>query len=413
LIQAEYQHKIDGFSILKYSIHDGRYLGRLDYTQALMKWNSDLSRDIDTGPDKVFTTIGYQDSLTNKYRGRLTAFDRSGRVAWQRFHPDATWSNYNGIDAEATPDSGAVLAYFTLRSNRWYAFVEKLDKNGNSTWRTQYPNSHRGGNLIDLAVLPKGQGYVCLWNIETERLSWDYAVQPGLVFKLDAAGQLEWVKSDSLRSYDLYDVLTTPSGNIVICGTDQQGRFPDTVRPRDYVAYLMCLSPAGKLLWERTVDDFRKGAEGTEFFAGKALPNGDMVFTGLRLDTLYAISAPYVFDAWVVKTDSMGCLYPGCGPEEGVLSVGQAKRAARRPFTVFPVPTDGVFTLVSVLGVPLSAGRYEALLHDPQGRLLERRAFDPDLPESFDAGSHPPGVYLLTVLRDGAVVQVLKVAVGQ
>jgi|GEM_PF-1861331 len=407
LFHVEYQYHIDKYSVLKFDTKDGRYLGRFDYTYSPAKPDSDLSRDIAVGPDKTFTNIIFIDPNKNQYQGRLTAYNRNWKEEWAKVFPDPEWKHFNGLDMEATSDSGAVLAYTTKSSSgNWYAFIEKFDKNGNRTWRTIHPEKSKSGILIDIEVLPD-QSYVCNWQLHTFS-ALDLYAQPNQIFKLSSAGELEWAKADFLNPREIKHIFTTHKGDIIACGIDYWGVFPDR-RPADITVYILCTTSGGDFKWERRIDDYRKGAEWTEFNAGVELPNGDLLFAGTRSDTLYALSAPYVFDAWVVKTDSMGCLTPGCGFEQGITPVREPRPpVAFKAFMVFPVPTDGVCTLISVFGQPLPKGRYEALLYYPSGRLLERRPFDPQLPTDFDLKAGSSGSYLISVLREGEVVQVLK-----
>ncbi len=227
-----------------------------------------------------------------------------------------------------------------------------------------------------------------------------------LVECYDVAGNFEWryVFTYGLPKY-INNIQLAANGDIIGCGAavvhDWQGEAGNTV----YAATIFRLNSQGVLLWERYFKPANFLVVDSEFRDLAELPDGRLAAVGISFDTL-----PGGFpnrDAWLVLTDSTGCLMPGCG-EQIVVANEEATdgfvRATREVvFRVSPNPaTEAV--RVEWLRVP---GRYAQLaLHDATGRLVQQVfSVGNEPPETVQLRDLPSGLYFLTLWENGYVRQ--------
>jgi len=146
---------------------------------------------------------------------------------------------------------------------------------------------------------------------------------PSLVC-IDTMGQIRWSYLLSLRPYGKYAITRvrrTRNNDILITGEVISAKYnlPNT-------GFIAKLSKDGKFLWERYyVIERNKHKLISETYENYPLlgafldvielPNGQLAAAG-SIDNYYEdpVLGPRTdFDMWVVKTDSEGCLTPGCG----------------------------------------------------------------------------------------------------
>ena len=102
---------------------------------------------------------------------------------------------------------------------------------------------------------------------------------------------------------------------------------------------------------------------------------------------------------FVIKTDSLGCVVPGCqyvGLAENLIGLENSLK-------VYPNPSDGHFTLALTLPETLTfTGDLSLQVFDSQGRLLQRRNLGQQLRQTvaLDLSAQPVGLYSVH-LSDG------------
>jgi len=160
---------------------------------------------------------------------------------------------------------------------------------------------------------------------------------------------------------------------------------------------------------DRRIIDSTGGGRGCVFNYGVELSNGDLLFSGIIRSGLdFATSQR---ESWIVKTDSNGCLTPGCQDTFQILVASKEAPGYREPdiFGLLPNPFSDRLVLGTLLGYVVPPGDYAAAVYDLQGRVVHApRRIDPDLLTGFDMAAQPAGMYVVQVLRDGAPVQALK-----
>lgn len=395
------------YSVLAFDMQ-GNYLERFDYWhpgQQGYHW----ARGMEGLGNRLFVNFGFKDLGTGISREGIRAYDANWNLLWERYVPN-TYPNPLWCDTDATPDGGVVAIYSSWKNpgHKGICTIEKYDAEGDIEWTTVLPHEYNSfSSWVKIDRHPDG-GYVGTWKIDTFGLFiW---TRPNIVFKLDAAGQVEWEKVEYHEQYNFWGLFAAQNGDIIGCGVAEDFAN-DTIEDDEYfVGYVSRFKPNGELRWKRKVFDHTGGGYRYEFYNGAEMPNGDLVFTGQMWDTIYGTADdPYPDDVWLVKLDSNGCFSPGCGEEQHLVAAKEPQQSLReQPFVLFPNPFSEQITLASILGRHIPQGEYRAVLYDMNGQIIRQQSFNPNLLTYFDTGDAPPGAYILAVYKDGVLMQTLK-----
>jgi hypothetical protein len=200
--------------------------------------------------------------------------------------------------------------------------------------------------------------------------------------KWDANGNLVWNKLTQARAGDMdaRDMEVLPDGSF-ICGANYYG-----------MAGLWKFDANGDSLWLRNYYDF-PGIGAGYSLVYDVLPTSDGGFA-MCGEVDQSINGPHPnLQTWfVIKTDSMGCVVPGCqfvGLDELAMGLEKTLRA-------YPNPSTGPFTLE--LDLPDNAPIASDLLlqvFDMQGRLVHARNLGRDRYQriELDLTKEPAGLY--------------------
>ena len=320
-----------------------------------------------------------------------------------------------GRQAKQTPDGGYVICgEASMDSVQTDAFVIKTDSLGHEEWRRTY-----GGSNIDYSVAIDnkiGGGYFLggeyshssgnsdLWVLalnDTGGVNWEkrwggpwkepnahittaadgnvlvascMAYGPNwwirrYLAKLDAGtGDIIWQHEYGNIAYN-YPVLNvvqevTPGGDLISASGEHYFS--------QYFGILLRTTSEGDSLWMRSymyVDSI-VDAGGGLFRDVIPTPDGGFVACGTALPVTQDGVAVYSQDAWVVKTDSMGCIEPGCNLITGMEAQITNLRDALR---VYPNPVPRGGSLQVAIELPESftvQGSLRLTITDALGRLV-------------------------------------------
>ena len=181
----------------------------------------------------------------------------------------------------------------------------------------------------------------------------------------------------------------------------------------DNAGFIFRMSPEGELKWKRYIFDDRSPLAFLSYFNnGAELPNGDLVFTGTYQDT-FPNQEPFInnINIWLVRTDSMGCLVPGCGnlqivTDSTIITSTREEvptnTAPQLMARAYPNPTTDHWVLDWGYASPA-----HLQLTDMQGRVLKEAEVRQGQ-QDISAEGLPPGIYIL-VLHSAEVSGSLKV----
>lgn len=371
----------------------------------------------------------------------------SGDILWERQYP-ADVKGSNAIVHQ--PDGGYILCVSTFPpgSTKSFATLMRVDEDGNFISSALYgePFGNRPFSLQDDAL----GGYALLRNqfkttiydrlpVILERLSSDGTVlwsntidtvssttyaqghalplrdggiavgyakyhnhfplpietRPPYVAKYDSLGNLvwEWIRYGTVaQRRQVLSLLELPDGDLVGVGWYEEGSSPV------YTAgWMFRLSPEGMLRWERL---YHRVGHDYRLYSVNLDSEGSLIATG-EVDTTGMVSN--TGDIWVLKTDSEGCLHPGC------TEVWNTTVAASEP----AAPEDGGGVL-SIQPNPASSQvhlSWPLLAASPDVRLLVADVFGRQAAEVrlaagetthvLDLSGFATGLYFVTVTDKG------------
>ena len=287
-------------------------------------------------------------------------------------------------------------------------WVQALDDSGAVVWDRKWgsaydePNAHLTTASDGHVLVASAWGHGPNWLIRR------------YLAKLDASdGSIIWQRQYGGIAYN-YPVLyvvqeVIPGGDLISVGGD---RLPGN----QYYGVLLRTTSTGDSLWMRSyqyVDSFVDNGSGL-LRDVQPTPDGGFIAVGMAFS-----GGGYSQDVWVIKTDSMGCLEPGChlitGMETQITNLRDALTVAPNPVAQggsvqvrlqlpegFAVQGALRLTLVS------SDGR---VVHEKVIAVTGHSARSEGVPLSLDRTRMPAGLYHLHVSDDTRWISGAKLVV--
>ena len=324
-----------------------------------------------------FIAGGSIEDTASNISARLARYSPGGDTLWTRScgSPQHFWS---GLQAKQSSDGGFLLCGYTDSTGYQDGFVIRTDSDGNEQWRQTY--GWAVPVYIDglLSIHENGNGVLYMsgsrFTSAEEDQHW--------VQRTDSNGELIWrVSWGGPYKEGSTGLIVLSDGYPLVIGGSAYG--PEYAEMRPYMAKLDTID--GSIIWER---EYGEMMYGTQFFAAKEVPNGDLIACGrtyvnsnshgllvrttstgdsvwfkayIYQDSVVStgegrfhdvlptpdggfIAAGYALptvgysqDAWVVKVDSLGCIVPGC---DGV-GVREVVTNLQNALTLAPNPAHG------------------------------------------------------------------------
>ncbi|MEO6189755.1 MAG: T9SS type A sorting domain-containing protein [Saprospiraceae bacterium] len=280
--------------------------------------------------------------------------------------------------------------------------IAKVNSHGELQWRRQINN--KGYNEIffnvfaqlDRSVLGVGDSY----NDYDARKEFSYV----LLINFDTAGNIKMTKRIFKGLYnDCYNAIQDKYGNIIGAGlyNRYRGLYADTSEGHGWI--FKC-SSTGDSIWSRKIihanDSF------PERFNNISLAqDGGFYLTGYSF-----LPGDYSSKAWIVKTDSFGCVVPGC---EKVVASEDIRNGKEKAFVFFPNPVvSKKFYFMSRIG---SGESYQLQLYNLQGEWILTYPFKASRGTQYEVDLNStinPGLYIVCIKNSkGTVVQLQKLEV--
>ncbi|MEE9439960.1 MAG: T9SS type A sorting domain-containing protein [Saprospiraceae bacterium] len=251
--------------------------------------------------------------------------------------------------------------------------IIKMDNKGNILWDYIHEDSYNTKLLINLQIIGDK---IIFTQKDSEYLEKEHIVC------IDILGNTQWkyyFDDDYKKKIHVLRMIESKDGSLIIAGFQRSG-----FHGWSDVGFMSKFTLDGKLLWERifevdkgldpyynSIFEDRPLSKAGAFWSVKELENGDLVAvgelrkgyddpeSGLRSDQ----------DLWIVKTDSMGCLVPGCGLvqkiQNGVVVVDTCKYLKEQAEWYYtPWSETGIATLskVEIIGDTLIGNQLCSIL---------------------------------------------------
>lgn len=339
------------------------------------------TRQLRQTTDGGFVFCGFRDPPDSYAKAMLVKVDSTGAFQWEQDYTTAGQS-YEAISVAQYVDGGYVIAGYRLPGNLVnLGFLIRTDSAGNEIWRRLFGNNDGGWGAV--RVTPDG-GIITLNGYRDPDWPWVW-LQYQLI-KRDADGAIIWES----RSHYFYeasprDLEILPDGSIITCGI------------YSWYAELAKFSAAGDSLWSRHLSVFNNTSDNQPSDV-EPTSDGGFIITG-ELHQSLGDPTPGLTTIFVIKTDSLGCVVPGCqsvGVQEYVMDLQNLMRVSPNPAT----------ELVQVaLDLPEGGqvqGQVQAQMLDPSGRLVLEQTVQQNLNQLraiLDVSALPAGTYYLH-LRD-------------
>lgn len=220
--------------------------------------------------------------------GYVSKIDAVGNELWSRtYGSDGGDCFYDGV---ATADGGCAFAgiYGTYGYGSGDFYLVRADSEGDTLWTRTY-GGYSGERAWAMAGTADG-GFVLAGYSET----YTAGGQDVYVVKTDSAGNAEWTRSvGGSGEEQARDIKQTADGGYIVAGF--------TVSPINGNKDLLLarLSAAGGVFWSRTY-----GGAGTDWAYTVIVDNDGGFIAGGTTDSYGA----GFYDAWLIKTDSLGNL---------------------------------------------------------------------------------------------------------
>lgn len=261
--------------------------------------------------DGGYITVG---EMTNDATNDQDAFavktDAIGNVEWVRTYGGATREAFASV--EPAPWGGYYLGgQQQIAGDVWKTWIVRVDAQGELLGEATYGSYPFGSGGAQLTLAPDGT----VWVGSSERHAASVYQRRACIFQIGTDGQVLWHREyGRFTRTALFSVLPIPSStDLIAVGTDD-----NTSQAGGLQGLLLRVNADGDSLWLRTYKyyDAQVGQRNASFYDMQPTPDGGFIAVGLAL----SVPGQYSQDVWVVKTDSMGCIEPGCHLITGVES---------------------------------------------------------------------------------------------
>lgn len=233
-------------------------------------------------------------------------------------------------------------------------------------------------------------------------------------FGMSPQGDTLWTlqfADDDYQEIQVYDLEPLANGDVLGVGVR---RIIDPSHPTEWdqfrgCGYICRISPTGELLWEKTICDFVDNNpfdhQSAALYSAVELPDGGLILSG-------HISVPQVADStrsttaiWLVRTDSMGCVTPGCS-EGDILNSTEVvpESSTENILTTWPNPATDQITLQ--LSSERTERSFEWRVFDLHGRSHFSTTLQAGAMLQISIEDWPPGLYSWQLWQNGQLLQI-------
>ncbi|MEO8590322.1 MAG: T9SS type A sorting domain-containing protein [Flavobacteriales bacterium] len=257
----------------------------------------------------------------NDWDAWVIALDSDGNELWARTYGGSTIDI--GQSIVATADGGALLAGWTGSSDGdvstplhglYDGWLVKLDANGDIEWARTYGGSN-SDQFQDVLAMTDG-GFLVLGasnSVNGDITEFNGATDVWLL-RVDAAGNVLGSYNFGGSGTDIAWAFMPYQGNYLIAGNTNSSNGDVSVSyhqpngtPNEGDGWLLLVSPAGDLLWEKSVG----GSSWDDLYALAPTDNGFIV-TGVSNSTDHFVPGNVAYgDIWTVRFDSKSTLLAG------------------------------------------------------------------------------------------------------
>ncbi len=236
----------------------------------------------------------------------LLKTDTLGNKLWERFYGEGA-EHFQGHSVVQTADGGYVIGGYKFKIGYNYTndpIIIKTDSLGNEEWRLNPGNPNVGDNKVMVALAQDGN-IIAGTNYGTEQ-SGDNRWAVVKIMKITPDGTVLWDKNYLEPEYDNFLLNTTVLNNDNIIVNGSFARFDDGPA---IVSYIICIDSIGNQLWYKEYVLLTGHMSFNDLYDVRETPDGGLIGVG---KVSPSVPDTGTNDIWIMKMDSMGCLFPGC-----------------------------------------------------------------------------------------------------
>jgi hypothetical protein len=362
-----------------------------------------IGRQVRHCRDGGFALVGdYANALGAN--GFLLRTDSTGTLQWIQTYGGA------GVDVITSIDTVGTGCYlggeWNIFGNDPQLWAQRVDGMGAVIWQATWGGAYEDPTAY-VRTLSNGHALVAS--------SWSYSANFGslrlYLAELDSAdGSLVWeqqydMASPETRIFSVKEI--SPGGDLICTGQSYVGA-PSR-------GFLLRTTNQGDSLWMRYYEYGDSIVNRGRGWLRDGMPTSDggFIAVGTALGTSNDPNDPpaYSQDMWVIKTDSMGCLVPGCDLITGMTSQVTNLRDA---LTLWPNPTAGELEVnVALPGNGPPEAPLRLVVTSLDGRMVQERNLPAERNQQMrlDLGQEAAGLYCVHLVEGGRWLAGLKVVV--
>jgi len=345
---------------------------------------------------RIYLFGNSQNSTTAPFA--ILCIDTIGRQLWYKTYPGRRYFT-SGIAID--DDGNFLLGGGGYRGDggafdTFYKWIAKMDTSGNFIWEHKYEDSviYGGG----LPIIINGSYY---WLGDKSNVG---EIAYSFIIKTDRNGNKVWAKElmRAASPYSFYPVVNgfyspvVRNDHIYATGYEVES-FDSGYTFKDFVL-LAKIDTLGNLKWKRRFSQWYKD---NRAFSLTAVPDGFIICADGK-DTTHTTGFT---DAWIIKTDTNGCIIPGCHLADGLVQLTNPDAFV----TVYPNPaTDNITVQITDNRAKLKS----YLLYDSKGNFIKQHQL-PNNPETVDIATDKlsAGNYYLVLELQGGERAVKKIMI--
>lgn len=282
---------------------------------------------------------------------------------------------------------------------QWESYIIKMDTLGNELWRVA-PNNRDSINPEGMQMVQKPNGNLLV--------SWcDYwyrpyknmigSSEPQLNRKctvwfaeIDENGKILWRKNTrkylSLKVIDTTQDLRHSKALLTNNGILWTGYYSYYY----FHNYLLKTDFNGNPIWYREYELYKTNTAEQEFkpYDVTATTDGGFVLTGEFISYKSNLFPDGCQLATIIKTDSFGCLEPGCQKNDSQIGIKTIKRTY---FKIYPNPANEKITIE----FPYFTGDYTISIYSPEGKHIE--TIQTEKTVNINTSKYKSGLYLFEI----------------
>ena len=325
-----------------------------------------------------YMTVGFfaVDSFPTK--GWMVRTDVDLDSLWTRTITTPEGFNYALGAAEYFDGGFLITGYRLLPYVQDNSFLIRTDSLGNQLWRREYGEKASVNGAVRMTL----DSNIVTWSeYKEEQLPLDY--QQMMLTKWDSTGSIIWQKKSHYGYYSHTKDMEVLADGGYVCSASLT-----------YLGVLARFDENGDSLWSRYYEAFDDNGQSDLLYDVNPTSDGGFILCGYGFQYLDD-PHPYLATIFVVKTDSFGCVVPGCqnvGVQEYELGLQERLHVAPNP------AKDRVSLELEVPAAYVLNGPVSVIVFDATGREVLRENAEHNsalLTHTLHVADWPPGLYHL------------------